>query len=815
MYDYLKLIIFNIIIIFLSFTFKKHIIIFYPFLLLFMLSYETILKNKLVEGNIQDDLYKTISNLKENEEKMNLPLGKIEKILEKMLEKFSGTKMTDDNKCQGEFYINKLTNKECGEGFNERLYKIVDEGDGNCLHSELYKEKVPLPPCKFNEECYSDLDCESNNCSEDRCIDKLDCNENMLSGCNRRSCLALNSGLDRDIYYYQNNECKVDPCNEQNYRMCDESGCNSLSYKYKFNDTRGICEQIVQEVDNTGLTTGSYMSLISGFGDKGCNKNNPEDCSGVCSEFDKNTTESCSIGGTIDNPKPNYLCKTPSDNNYYYNINIRDTGNIYDNTNRFPCLLFSNEDSMHTTITLTGIDLINIQNQQDDIKRHICVNILKESYNTTQDCIDNIELKEGSLIIEFKTSINQDEINLQDISEKIKNYLENLNLEGIVSIEIDPIQTNSLIQETTCNDNQIIQNGMCKTCQVGTHKEGNICQDCPAGTYGVDTYECIDCADNTYTNKRGSQVCPRFGSSVDLTRYKIEEGILKCDDGYGVNNGECQECPEDTYSNNGYCILCTEQIGTCGINLHECPKAEIFNEQSNNCEYADRSFDEFGEGIDKFGSFEIDEGHIYIVNPELYQRSERFTDNSVNTAKWLFKCDTWPNLEGSCGPIMGLPSRDHYLNTLVRGPRAQTRTPVYWGVYEHPYPYYSPQDYQETPRRDRAAEVAGNYHRTLNQRINNYCKAMPLDPRGVSPKVKPQGAAQLPDIEAAEVAAGTYGEQGGYINTWAPNLDDSTIDACVSIDDVIANIPPVRTSWAETDESNIPTEPICLLNSCS
>ena len=209
MYDYLKLIIFNIIIIFLSFTFKKHIIIFYPFLLLFMLSYETILKNKLVEGNFQDDLYKSISNFKDEEEKMNLPLGKIEKILEKMLEKFSGTKMTDDNKCEGEFYINKLTNKECGEGFNERSYKIIHEGDGNCLHSKLYKEKVPLPPCKFNEECDTDLDCESNNCSEGRCINKLNCNENILSGCNRRSCLALNSGLDRSQSCFSGRMCEL------------------------------------------------------------------------------------------------------------------------------------------------------------------------------------------------------------------------------------------------------------------------------------------------------------------------------------------------------------------------------------------------------------------------------------------------------------------------------------------------------------------------------------------------------------------------------------------------------------------------------
>ena len=78
MYDYLKLIIFNIIIIFLSFTFKRYIIIFYVFLLLFMLSYETLLKNKTVEGNIQDDIYNSLSQMNNNNDGKNegLPLKK-------------------------------------------------------------------------------------------------------------------------------------------------------------------------------------------------------------------------------------------------------------------------------------------------------------------------------------------------------------------------------------------------------------------------------------------------------------------------------------------------------------------------------------------------------------------------------------------------------------------------------------------------------------------------------------------------------------------------------------------------------------------
>ena len=597
MYDYLKLIIFNIIIIFLSFTFKKHIIIFYPFLLLFMLSYETTLKNKLVEGNIQDDLYKSLSNFKEKEEKMDLPLGKIEKILEKMLEKFSGTKMTDDNKCQGEFYINKLTNKECGEGFNERLYKIIDEGDGNCLHSELYKEKVPLPSCKFNEECESDLDCESNNCSEGRCIDKLDCNENMLSGCNRRSCLALNSGLDRDIYYYQNNECKVDPCNEQNYRMCDESGCNSLSYRYRFNDTRGICEQIVQEVDNTGLTTGSYMSLISGFGDKGCNKNNPEDCSGVCSEFDPDTTENCTIGGTIDNPEPNYICKTPSDDNYYYNIDVRDTGNIYDNTNRFPCRIYNyNDNTVTLNFTLSGVVLDDINSEEMDIlKTRIC-NIIHDSQENLfddDDCMDNIELSDGSNKISIKNiTIDkaQDDdltsiINKDNLINNDDENIDGINLNNILST-ITSIESGISIELPDCPDNKVFDGG-CTTCEPGKVADSvsSSCKYCPSRQIpNSDSTGCVPCPDGQKPNNKRTncEYCPddhylhidtRTGTPVARCWWKSrcaagQRKNYEQDSDKYTTNGDCTPCDPGSISQPGYSSEC-QSCSDAGIYTSE------------------------------------------------------------------------------------------------------------------------------------------------------------------------------------------------------------------------------------------------------
>ena len=191
MNDYIKLIIFNLVIIFLSFKFKKNIMIFYAFLMLIMLTYKMMLKNKLIEGNYQEDLYKSLDNLDYNRPTLELPLDKMTLIMEKILEKITGEeKFKKGKECKGEFVINKLTNKTCGDGFNERVYKIIDKGDGDCLHSELYKEKVPLRPCGYAEKCEKDLDCKSNKCNDGFCDFELDCSETMLSGCGYDSCLA-------------------------------------------------------------------------------------------------------------------------------------------------------------------------------------------------------------------------------------------------------------------------------------------------------------------------------------------------------------------------------------------------------------------------------------------------------------------------------------------------------------------------------------------------------------------------------------------------------------------------------------------------
>ena len=300
MNDYTKLIIFNIIIISLSFLFKKNIVLFYVFLLIFLLmfilTYMMILKNKLIEGNFQEELFESLDYVDSNKQISRLPLDKISLILETMLEKLSGTKIENQNKCKGEFIINNLTNKSCGDGFNERVYKILDPGDGDCLHSELYKEKIPLKFCGYGEKCEKDLDCKSNRCNDGLCDFELDCSETMLSGCKYDSCLALNNDLDKDLYFWSDNKCNANPCNKNDFKMCDEGGCNDLSYRFKYDKETKQCNEIINGSGESTTEPESMEETYQRYTEAGGHDE-------ICVDLD---VKSCSVGADL---QPRYYCK--------------------------------------------------------------------------------------------------------------------------------------------------------------------------------------------------------------------------------------------------------------------------------------------------------------------------------------------------------------------------------------------------------------------------------------------------------------------------------------------------------------------------
>ena len=296
--DYIKLIIFNIIIISLSFIFKKNIVFLLMFSLMFILTYMVILKNKLIEGNFQEELFESLDYADSDKQILRLPLDKISLILEKMLEKLSGTKIENKNKCKGVFIINKLTNKSCGDGFNERVYKVLDKGDGDCLHSELYKEKTPLRFCGYEEKCEKDLDCKSNRCNDGLCDFELDCSETMLSGCKYDSCLALNSDLDKDLYFWSDNKCNANPCNKNDFKMCDEGECNDLSYRFKYDKETKQCNEIVNEQGESTTEPESMNEIYQRYTKTGGHEE-------ICGDLNPGV-ESCSVGADL---QPRYYCK--------------------------------------------------------------------------------------------------------------------------------------------------------------------------------------------------------------------------------------------------------------------------------------------------------------------------------------------------------------------------------------------------------------------------------------------------------------------------------------------------------------------------
>ena len=325
----LLLILFNIIIIYISLKFKNKIKYYYLIIFILLISYIIYLKSDLIEGNIQDDLFRTFNEFSNTSSKEELPLNKINKVLELMLDSFTGKKKA--GVCEGEFVVNKLTDKECGVGFNERVYKITKPGD-NCLHSDLYKEKLPLRFCKYNEKCDTDLDCLNSTCLNNICSSELGCDKDMLSSCGYDSCLGLNAGLDKDLYYFQNDKCRVDPCNEKTYQLCNEGKCNDLSYKYKYNTDMNICQKIIEDTDETGMVVGSYLNILQNFQDEnsGCTSENPDDCKGLCSDFNPETTERCSIRTTgVGEYEPVYKC-LDGYNNFHDTIHSDDT--------KYPCL---------------------------------------------------------------------------------------------------------------------------------------------------------------------------------------------------------------------------------------------------------------------------------------------------------------------------------------------------------------------------------------------------------------------------------------------------------------------------------------------
>ena len=160
------LILFNIIIIFLSYYFKKYIIIVYPFVFIFLISaYLKLHYKNNIEGNIlYDDTFGEIQSIWEKQgdktydESGNFLLDKINKLLKVLIDvEEKVEKVYYDEKCEGEFIVDE-TDKKCGYNvYDEKTYKITKKGY-DCDHRAGYKERDFKPLCKLDEMCSDDRD---------------------------------------------------------------------------------------------------------------------------------------------------------------------------------------------------------------------------------------------------------------------------------------------------------------------------------------------------------------------------------------------------------------------------------------------------------------------------------------------------------------------------------------------------------------------------------------------------------------------------------------------------------------------------------
>ena len=554
----LLLILFNIIIIYISFNLKNNVKYYYTTIFIILISYYIYLKGDIVEGNVQDEIFRSFNELKSNNNSEDLPLDKISKLLELMLGKMTGEN-NEKGKCIGQFVINKLTNKECGEGFNERIYKVTKDGE-DCLHTDLYKEKVSLRSCEYNEYCDTDLDCKTRNCKDRLCAEDLGCAKDMLSGCGYDSCLGLNEGLDDDLYYFDNNECRVDPCNENTYQLCNKAGCDNLSYKYKYNDNRSICERIVQDTDETGLEIGSYVNVLQDFQEEnsGCTSDNPEDCKGLCSDFNIETTDMCSIRINGEGEQePEYICNENS-------INLGTNSFSFGNK-KYPCEIFQ-EDSRYT-IKLEGweerIPDYNDNNVEyrafvENIKIAVC-NVLD-----IENCISNDFVIEGNTV-NYSFTLNPGVVTSNTVTSSFDELeIGNLGTHRVANVGIgsEDICSENYEGPPICNDNNYLD------CEG----DERVCRPITV------------CEPDQYISETSTRITDlECSDKVDCSDSDIGESCNKCS-----NIGQDDSiyvCHDDVVKRRGF--LVNEDAISCGgvqVDL-PCGVCVPLNQEDDNQEY--------------------------------------------------------------------------------------------------------------------------------------------------------------------------------------------------------------------------------------
>ncbi len=244
------LILFNIIIIFLSYKFNKHIMIIYPFVFILLITlYLQLYYKKKIEGFIDDnergeEIFSVWDSLDQDtyEEGNNIILDKINQLLKMLIDVEKNIeKKYYDEKCEGEFIVDEAK-KDCGYNvYDEKTYKITKQGY-DCDHRAGHKERIFKPLCRLNEKCRKDRDCERGKCVNGECKIDFECNSNKLNNCDEDGCDKLNENVGYNKYKFTDGRCRIDSCNIKQYDNCDEEGCNDLrDYRFMWDKNDKAC----------------------------------------------------------------------------------------------------------------------------------------------------------------------------------------------------------------------------------------------------------------------------------------------------------------------------------------------------------------------------------------------------------------------------------------------------------------------------------------------------------------------------------------------------------------------------------------------
>ena len=243
------LLLFNFVIIFLSYKYKGKIFIIYPFIFIFFITmYIQLVYNKNIEGNLFYDEDKEVYSLwdrlnDDTDEGVNKSfLDKVNKVLKLLFEiEEKAEEEYDKVKCEGKF-VKRKSKKKCGyNAYDEKVYKITKPGI-NCRHRAGYSEREFLPKCKLDEKCKIDRDCERGKCHRGTCKIEFECSPDKLDNCDESGCKKIDEKVGNDKYKFKDGKCRYNSCNKEQYDNCGEDDCTNLGYRFKWNEEDKSCE---------------------------------------------------------------------------------------------------------------------------------------------------------------------------------------------------------------------------------------------------------------------------------------------------------------------------------------------------------------------------------------------------------------------------------------------------------------------------------------------------------------------------------------------------------------------------------------------